>query len=274
MHCYVINMPSCRERLKRTSLELERTCPDIPWSIPPMYIADEMGNESFSRLYDSKNARVLRGVDLSHGEIACALSHQSALKEFLQTSEMCALIVEDDVKLSLYAGEFLKCTEKWLSVRMNKQLCIVLSQASAVRYWTSRKWIGDIRMTRPVAVSGAIAYVVNREGAKKILTANHEPIRTTSDDWRFYVKHGLTVYGVDKPLAGSYDYSREDSSLQQGREEIYKQSMALRHFTLLQSVAKVLSGRARGFWWRISGVTIEAKRTNERIYLSGGNEKN
>lgn len=267
MHCYVINLPMATKRLERTKRELEAYCPKLSWSVPPMYVASEMSDEQFAAVYDSACAWKLHNRDLSHGEIACALSHQSALKEFLKSEDECCLIVEDDVLFSPAIGEFLEGLVEWMKWRLGKPTCVVLSEAAAVRYWTARRWIGEIKRTWPIEIYGAIAYVVNRAGAESILTTNALPIKTMSDQWAYYRKNGLSLFGVNRFLAGSFDFSRSDSSLSAGRAEVYRQSCANRvELTFFRRKMIAAKAYTKKMWWMLSGVSVCDNRTNDGLY--------
>ena len=269
MHCYVINLPNATKRLERTKIELATYCPKLSWSVPPMFVASEMSDEQFAELYDPEMAWSLHHYELSQGEIACALSHQSALREFLKTLDDSCLIVEDDVLFSPATGGFIDGLQSWMSKRGEKPTCVILSEAAAVRYWTARRWIGEIRRTRPIDIYGAIAYVVNRAGAELILKANALPMQTTSDHWSFYRRQGLSVLGVDNFLAGSFDFSRADSSLSAGRLEMYRKSCTKHPVceSFLQRKAKAIASYARRLWWRVTGVDTKGKlRTNVGLY--------
>lgn len=269
MHCYVINLPTATKRLERTKRELEAYCPKLSWSVPPMCIASEMSDDDFVRLYDADKAWRIDNYQMSKGEVACALSHQSALKEFLKSGDGCCLIVEDDVVFSPAMGNFLDGVEGWLGERAAKPIVIVLSEAYQVRYWAARPMFGEFRFTKPIKSCGAFAYVVNRTGAKLILEANAEPIGTTSDHWTYYRKCGLFFLGLDKILAGSSDFSRKDSSLSKWRDESKKQTETRQSevsFVLRKS--KALKAYARWFWWWLTGVDRSGEhRSNERLYL-------
>lgn len=274
MHCYVINLPTAVRRLERTRRELATYCPKLTWSVPPMFVATEMSDEQFAAVYDSNAAWKLHNRDLSRGEIACALSHQSALREFLTTEDSCCMIVEDDVLFSPAIGAFLDGLQNWMARRGEKPTCVVLSEAAAVRYWTARRWIGDIKRTRPIEIYGAIAYVVNRAGAKSILETNAVPIKTMSDQWAFYRQNGLSVFGVDQFLAGSFDFSREDSSLSSGRAEVYRQSCKkVARPSLLKRKMMGVKAYARRIFWLLSGVCGGGgDRTNTGLYKNADRE--
>ena len=267
MHCYVINLPTAVRRLERTKRELATYCPKLTWSVPPMFVAAEMSDEQFAAVYDSNAAWKLHNRDLSRGEIACALSHQSALREFLKTEDSCCMIVEDDVLFSPAIGAFLDGLQNWMARRSEKPTCAVLSEAAAVRYWTARRWIGDIKRTRPIEIYGAIAYVVNRAGGKAILDSNPVPICTMSDQWSYYSRHGLDVFGTEKILAGSFDFDRGDSSLSAGRAEVYRKSCAKRvELMLLRRKMMAAKAYAKKMWWMLSGVSVRDNRTNDGLY--------
>lgn len=267
MHCYVINLPAATKRFERTKRELATYCPKLSWSVPPMCVASEMSDEQFAAVYDSAGAWKLHNRDLSHGEIACALSHQSALKEFLKSGDEYCLIVEDDVLFSPAIEDFLDGLAKWMDGRVGTPTCVVLSEAAAVRYWTARRWIGKIKMTRPIEIYGAIAYVVNKAGAESILATNATPIKTMSDQWAYYRNQGLDVYGTEKILAGSFDFDRVDSSLSAGRLEVYRKSCARRvELPLFMRKMTAAKAYAKKMWWMLSGVSVCDNRTNDGLY--------
>lgn len=269
MHCYVINLPTATKRLERTKRELETYCPGIKWSVPPMCVASEWTDEQFSKLYDQKRARELNKRDLSRGEVACAISHQSAMREFLKTDDEICLIVEDDVMLSPAIGDFFAGVVPWCDSRKNIPTCVILSEAAAVRYWAARKWFGEYRRTSPVRIWGAIAYVMNRAGAQLMLKVNSRPFHATSDYWGYYRGQGLSVFGVDKILAGSVDFERTGSSLAAGRAEIAKTVVCKRkiHVRFIDA----LCNRVMTIWWLVTMVDTHGRnRSNARIYRSEG----
>lgn len=267
MHCYIINLPTATKRLERTRRELATYCPQLSWSVPPMFVASEMSTKEFEELYDSEKAWQFHKYLHSHGEVACALSHQSALKNFLKTDDNCCLIVEDDVLFSPAIGKFLDGLKDWMAKREEVPISVVLSEASAARYWTARPWINGIKRTRPINICGAFAYVINRAGAKLMLMANAVPIHTASDNWGYYGKYGLRVYGTNKLLAGSFDFSRIDSSLSKDREANYPNILARQvPVPFLKRKLLALVVYVRRIWWLLTGVVVVRNRTNVGLY--------
>lgn len=222
MRCSVLSIPSAKNRLERTSLELAKCCPTWKWSVPKMCVAIEWTENEYECLYDEERGRRYLPFPrkrLSAGEIACVLSHQSAMHEFLAAREQSLLILEDDVRLSLGTGAFLEQLEVWLAKIGDRPVCVLLTNPVWARRITARRWVGGYKRIRPLEAYGGVAYVLNRAGAELMLRVNHIPIVTTSDNWSFYSSKGLKVYSVDPPLAGTYDIDRSDSSLSAGRAE-------------------------------------------------------
>lgn len=274
MQCYIINLPSKKDRLHRTEMELRRYCSKLQWTVPPMAVAGEWSDEEFNSKYDGRKARRYFRRDLSRGEVACTLSHQSALRAFLDTTDVSAFIVEDDVMLSPAVGEFLEALEKWFITNDSSPICVLLSEASEVRYWAARKWILGFKRTKPLEACGAFAYVVNRRGAEIILSSNPSPIGMVSDNWAYYSRHGLHIYGLNKVLAGSFDFDRTDSSLSAGRAEAAKQSRGLdMNRPFLSRMCRSVRIRVRNLWRILSAVDKSgAIRSNERLYMLGARE--
>ena len=241
MHCYVINLPTAVARRGRVAHELETCCPDVPWSVPRMFVAGDMTDAQLADVYDSKRAWELHGYEMSRGEIACALSHQSALRTFLGTDAEACLIVEDDVVFSPAVGRFLKSVEVWFSGRRTLPLCIMLSEASAIRLWNAKRMDGEFRLSKVIDGCGAIAYVAN----------------------------GLVLLGVDRVLAGSSDFGREDSSLSEGRRMMYEAMRGRRtRVPFLFVKIRAACAHLKLLWWWASGVDRKGEnRSNERLYL-------
>ena len=267
MRCYVINMPKEVSRLERTKHELNLNCPKLTWSIPPMFVASEMSDEQFDALYDSEGTWKLHNRDLSRGEIACALSHQSALKEFLKSKDECCLIVEDDVCLSPVMGDFLDGLETWMNDNKGIPISVLLSEAAAVRYWMGRGWIGTIKRTSPINIYWTVAYVVNRAGAETIIQANR-CIHTFADDWTHFCNCGLRVIGTDKILATTFDFNKSESSLEAERVDIFKRG-ADRRITpsFIRRKWNAIKAHIRKAWWIISGVTMRNNKIRKTPYM-------
>lgn len=269
MRCYVINVPSEGWKLERTKQELDMYCPYLAWSIPSIWVASQMTESQFASLYDSKSSWARHNRDLSRGEIACVLSHQSALKEFLKTNDENCLIVEDDVRFSPIIGSFLEKLEGWLIAKKETPMCVLLTEAASVRYWLAEDWIDEIKRTDPIDIYGTVAYVVNRSGAEVVLKANSLPVRTFADDWAYYRSKGLTVVAPDKILADTFDFDRKESLLSGGRAEIYKQACEKRVKTVfIKRILKSIKSHMRVWWWHISGVSIRGAIVGSKLYKS------
>jgi len=102
---------------------------------------------------------------LNTGRIACHLSHMKALKTFLKSDHQNCLIFEDDIKMSDKKNVITKFVETIKSLPEGWEY------ANLGRCWDEcyrEKKVNDylVRSTRPLCRH---AYVVSRNGAKKIL---------------------------------------------------------------------------------------------------------
>ena len=144
--------------------------------------------------------RVLRGRELSRGEIGCYLSHYRVWQTVADSGEQCALVLEDDA--ILYDG-----------------FCDV------VRGLQESPWVWDVvmlsgRKRRPidkdlgeiadtgrrlvryrVRVGGAVAYLITAAGAQKLLQYCREICAPV--DWRYaeWWLNGLAFYFVSPFVA-------------------------------------------------------------------------
>lgn len=219
MKCYVISLPDATKRLERTQRELAETCPGLNWEIPEICDARQWNENDLMRVYDGERARKRYGRDLCSGEIGCLMSHLSAIKAFLTTSDRHAFIVEDDVLLSPVAGRFLNEYDKFdVSKRPS---VVILSHAKRFFPWKTKRMGKEFLLVRPLAVYWACAYVVNRTGAELIIKLNAGKLGLQADDWLYYKKHGLDIKVVLPVLAGSFDLDRKESVLKDGRMKAY-----------------------------------------------------
>jgi glycosyl transferase family 25 len=128
----VINLERSKDRLELISSDLESA--GLQWS---RLEAIEPDNSSFlsHALYRRKKAQSLNNRDLTKGELGCFLSHLGALKEFLDGTNNCLLVLEDDVLIAPDAArDFLSLPQLLDSKLGNTWHCANLTMPYHKRY--------------------------------------------------------------------------------------------------------------------------------------------
>ena len=115
--------------------------------------------------------------NLKQSEIACTLSHLKAIRDAYNNDENIALIVEDDTSFELlplwkkniyeYMKEF---PNDWQCVTLFNQACYI------------EKKLPEYVNIKDKICSGSVAYVINREGMKNILSGMDEMLVLDKND--------------------------------------------------------------------------------------------
>ena len=138
----------------------------------------------------------VRGRELLPTELGCAMSHLRVYEQFLASDREHILVVEDDAEFGIAAKDFLS------------HLDALPSDWEVVNFVTDAKVkpIGDpVRdiyrvTTMERGCNGAVAYLVNRRGAEKLLAVAY-PIGYSADGLLCATSvTGVTMYGVYPPL--------------------------------------------------------------------------
>ena len=130
---------------------------------------DYWGIENYTRIsaYDGREddlSDIIKGrypSDMSSGEIGCTTSHLKALKEFLKTDEKYAIIMEDDVDISMAKFWSFKWVDFMAHVPYDwdvVQLAIICTGALHVRI--HKRFVNDF---------STACYMITRHHAEKLV---------------------------------------------------------------------------------------------------------
>lgn len=154
---------------------------------------------------------------LSKGEIGCALSHQAVYRQFLEGGASYALILEDDAEFIRHPATLLQ--ENVLAAvqaqypfdvlllgyvkKTREQLqdyfdCIPIKKRAVIELKDETQYFGTPWKQYG---AGAVAYIVSRQGAEKLISANALPC-VAADDYLYFEQHyGLRVLHSRPALA-------------------------------------------------------------------------
>ncbi|GGB08293.1 glycosyl transferase family 25 [Brucella endophytica] len=191
---YVINLDRSHERLKAVQASAARfgiairRVPAVDGSTLPQSALRDFDAAGFRR-YHGKNAML--------AEIGCYFSHLRVLEAIVEAHDAHAVIVEDDIE---FTADFLPFIEElprlsgWDAVKLVSHRTVLFR-----RFWRAGSGYSIGRCGHGPLGSSA-AYVVSREGVKKMLAAL-KPMRLPYDvalerGW----SGGYAIFTTDRPL--------------------------------------------------------------------------
>lgn len=161
---YIINLDRSKDRFKAVSLSAEKA--RLSYRRVSAVDGNDVDMSTCSEI-DEKRFRRRHGKYLLAGEAGCYLSHLKALSEVANADEPFAIIVEDDVA---FDAEFVK----------------IINMLTHIKGWDIIKFANhrhrvfhcDMKITSDVSIGrflhgplgSSAAYMVTREGAKKLFT--------------------------------------------------------------------------------------------------------
>ena len=210
MKLYVINLDRTPERLERLErifgalhLELTRVC-----AIDAKTLCDDE-----LKSIEEKN---IWSEPLTKGEVACFLSHASALRLIAQGNDEYGAVFEDDVELSEAATQFLQ-SDQWIIDFFNDTNSSE-APCDMIKLETSGKkiWLGQAQKVNHINGQDfylarlnsthimAAAYIISKKAAQKLL-AEMECVSAPFDHLLFNFDYGiigqLNAYQLDPAIA-------------------------------------------------------------------------
>lgn len=189
-------------------------------------------NEEYLKYYDEREAKKNNGRGLSLGEIGCALSHQFIYEKILNNDYKYTLILEDDALLGDKLLSFLASVDdidlKWDVIllgysKVSKTDLIKLSRFNPIGGKTFQFGTFKIGKVLKNSTCGTVAYLINKNGAKKIYRNNANLL---ADNWPYFDERlGLRIYHC-RPFLVFEDYLHFDSSIESERLLISNKNMS------------------------------------------------
>ena len=147
-----------------------------------------------------------RGLQISPGATGCWLSHRQAQRMVAYGPDPMALIMEDDVSISDHLPDVLGRLEHGGAGRFD---VIRLHRCKLRRRFVPVRHIGSdaIGFVRPTD-SGALAYVITREAARRLITSIPRMVQLADHALYEHWTHGLVVCSIDPPVVHHHDEGR------------------------------------------------------------------
>jgi len=187
MNTYIINLLRSTERRKEMQRQLKKL--GLPYIFVEAVDAASIPDEVFHEIAPSPNMR--------KGEVACVLSHISAYREFLQSGDNYALIMEDDCIINEDLPSLMDDIENYIKPDHITLLTYYWCREGVLRLKVhDRK--GGYSFSSPHELWGvarAGAYIVSRKIAQNILDFHRTLVKCTADNWLVYQREGI-ISGV------------------------------------------------------------------------------
>ncbi|MDY6459282.1 glycosyltransferase family 25 protein [Acinetobacter faecalis] len=179
MNVYVISLDQDIKRREELLKKFPKTYPKMQW-VKAVNGKSLCAKEYFGYVqkYFNKNNKII-----TPSEVGCTLSHMKALNFFLESSELYALILEDDVRGCDLDVE--KLIKKF-SCKKSKGIYLLRDQNGfGFEKYIFGKKISDYYKIPKLSINfmfGSCAYIIDRESAKMILDYHSKDIQLT-DAW-------------------------------------------------------------------------------------------
>ena len=213
MKCVVINLPRAEARRRVMTEQFERLGLDFEFLIGTDW--RELTAEDWSVV--DRIAREREGRrPLSPGMIGCHLSHRRAMEAIASGEEEWTAVFEDDVTLLPDLGAALRAIQNSGTAR-NCDIIFLHRNRKKRPFVLLAAIDGSWRLGMIKFVDwGTQAYVVSREGARRLLNRCPKIVHRTDHTLHAYWENGLNVVSLDPPVALHGIDGGEQSLLQEG----------------------------------------------------------
>lgn len=191
MNCYVINLAAQTDRWQAMSAQFARM--RITVARFDAVRGDRLSEEQIRALYSPPLNRRQYHCPLTVGEIGCYASHLAVWRALLDSDEPCAAVFEDDLILSDRLVAILRAVPTlpagWEVLKLFGR-----TREKIAGHWP---WIDGHQLIRYGRVPSYCAgYLINREGAEKLLRTRVPFGRPVDVDLRYWWENGSKILGV------------------------------------------------------------------------------
>ena len=168
IQCYAINLPKDTHRLENIKKQFEGK-----EEIATLHIVEAIYGKTDPQVQEIYNANQKQSIEhyghtLTTGEIACFLSHQKALRQFLESNEECAVILEDDAILTQAFWDNINTLIGYYQENIPNAL-VNLRPHKRKKYFVA-KLFDRFKVVKHFRVAaGAVGYLISRKVAAELI---------------------------------------------------------------------------------------------------------
>ena len=239
---FVMSPDKFYERRKALSKLLEKT----PFQFQFIAINDdlELTPPAIAKNHDSKRTVDSFGRDFSRGELASTLNHLLSYKKFLDSENDLAIIMEDDA--DFIVDEFIFIIDQLTKI-IDKRSPQVYLLTPVISYLdnNSKELSEDYKVVKVIQSWDSSGYIINREAAEKMISANSKSW-FIADDWVRYIRHAnINIFSVIPPII-KQNINVFDSNLMDTRNKAIKHRSL--KYVLSRASNKIISDVKKYFW--------------------------
>jgi len=159
----------------------------------------DLAPDAIAKSHDIKKTVDSLGRDLSRGELASTLNHLLAYRKFLDSENDIAIILEDDAD---FIVDKFNCVISLLTniINENKPQVYLLTPVISYLNNNSQRLSADYKVVEVVQSLDSSGYILNREAAEKMISANSKAW-FIADDWVRYKRHAnVSIFSVIPPI--------------------------------------------------------------------------
>ncbi|MDR3002303.1 MAG: glycosyltransferase family 25 protein [Fibromonadaceae bacterium] len=223
---FVISLPQAiqkQERMKKLMQGLDLPF-EFVWGIDGRLLTEEELQEIFDKekSYNYfkwyRNRTGAAGIELSRGEIGCALAHRKAHQKIVDEGIERAIILEDDAFVSDFFPHIIEKVVASIdqnSIRRNLIIKLDVKSSTEVGYYkkiknTLNRFLRPVQIRidkelaivkTPINFGGAQGYYIDNAAAHTMLSLNN-PVFITSDEWNYYARF-VKVRALNKDIASA-----------------------------------------------------------------------
>lgn len=172
MPIFIVNLQHDDE--KKSHMEKIANSLDLKFEFITAIYGNDLTQLQVDEVYDEDLSQKVFGRGLSRGELGCALSHLSIYQKMVDEKIETALILEDDVDISIDIHDILKSTgqfpENWELILCGYYSETATQKVSMSSFWGKSDVTSSHQSVRLVELAyGTHGYIINLRGAKKLL---------------------------------------------------------------------------------------------------------
>ncbi len=142
-----------------------------------------LSDTELNRMFDSEASYKKYGRKLNKGEIGCTLSHIKCYEKLIESDDIFALILEDDISIINDINILKDKRTEQLLIRETPTVILLSGD-----YWYYKA--GSI--CEVFSAVGGYSFIINKTAAKLLLADN--PAFTVADDWDYIRSRGIKLY--------------------------------------------------------------------------------
>lgn len=217
--CYYINL----KHENNKNIHMQNLCKSLGFDYTRVeaVLGRELTDDDIMKSCSQDEANINVGRPLTKGEIGCALSHLTVLRDIVNNGIDYAVVFEDDIHTSFdraQVSDFIdKINSNWDVILLGHHPKYTRNIGAGLSFWNQQKITKKIKIGRfSEKPLGAYAYLISLDGARKVIS-DFDVINKPFDWWNLDI---LTLRGLSEPVVKIAEQYSESSTLSLERGKV------------------------------------------------------